>query len=1305
MAQYRSPTPLNFEEPKWDAWRSQFMTFRLVTKLNEENEKVQIASLKYCMGMEAEEIERTFNLTEEERNVFNTVLTKFDEYFKPKVNVIRMRRIFQRRTQQANENEESYFRALYNAAQDCEFGCLKKERIRDQFISGILDETLAEKLEHLYMSKREDFTLDLVIEYTRTYCDIKIGRKQEKKEMKNEEYIDQVNKRGAVKFFNSATQQPACNYCGAVHNRNSCPAYGKNCAICGKLNHFARVCRSRNKKSKQLHEVTETEEDYNGDTYFGDNNYFLGECVNNLVSDSRWNVNIIISGTTINFKVDTGADVTVINYLSYCKLTSQPLITACDKKLLTPAGELKYLGTTKVIMIYKNVKFHEVLYVMSPGTATNNLLSRQAAQRLNIVRFIGDISIDDSLFGFGQWETEPVKLFVRNDVSPSAIHSARKVPFSLMEPVKAALTQMVEDDIIEIVTVPTDWASGMVPVVKPGKSKVRICVDFRKLNISLKREIFHIPTFDELSVKLAGVKIFSKLDAASGFFQIPLEETSRNYTTFLTPFGRYRFKRMPMGINTAPEIYQRKMFELLGDVSGVLIYMDDVIVYGSSEEQHNNTLKIVLDRIKRCGLKLNKAKCEFNKREIEFLGHKISDKGIFPSPDKIKAVQKLKSPENINELRRVLGLFNFVTKFVHNAQINLSPLNELLKKENGWRWDSMQEDAFNKMKVLLTTAPALAYFEPCKEIIVSADASAYALGAVLLQRHGKVLRPVAYSSRSLNKSEKNYAQIEKELLASVWACEKFRMYLQGVKFILQSDHKPLIPLINNKNLADAPVRCQRLLMRLARYSPSAEYVPGKYMVIADTLSRDVHNNNNSVSDLELSHEIEEFTIQYINSLPASETKLRAIVTEQNNDNLISVVKNYIKDGWPHAVDKCLSEYYEVRGELSVVQDMLVFRDRIVIPYVLRKDILKRIHDDGHLSLDKCRKRAQSSVWWPLISKELSEYIERCNFCQINRRKHKSEPLKPTRLPDRPWQQLALDLFDLKGDKYLIVVDYFSRWFEVVKMARIDSESVIYALKKIFSIFGIPDIVKSDRGLQFNSASFKNFAHEYDFVLNFSDPFYPQGNGCAERAVQVAKRLYKQPDPLVALMSYRSTPLDTTGCTPSQLLMGRNIRTKLPTLPANLSPFWPDLTAVRNNDNYAKERSAELFNKRKGARKLPELVEGQAVRIRLPLDKQWSQPENVLLRRGETSYAVRNRKYLQPIPEPFDNKDAIHNNKTDDSDCRPVAEREESFGDDCIRSPSTPVSPVPVTNDNLSPKPSYFKTRSGRISKPVVKYQA
>jgi hypothetical protein len=585
MAQYRSPPQLNFEEPKWDIWKAQFLTFRQVTKLNNEDEEVQVASLKYCMGYDAEEIVKTFGLTSAEEKNFSVVLKKFEAYFKPKVNVIRLRRIFQRRLQHSTESEELYLRSLYTAAQDCEFGILKKERIRDQFIAGLRDDRLAEKLEHLYLSNRDSFTLDLVVEYTRTYCDVKEGRKREDKyvvkecvqEVSDDCYIEAVSNNQFTKNKQPHSGRMNCSYCGLVHQPKKCPAYGRQCAACGKQNHFAKVCRSRptNHSHEMMGSSRRPEVNVVSTSVYEEEPFFLGECHSNNLSTNHWIVNIIVGlDDNMQFKVDTGADVCLMNYNSYLKLLTKPKLLISDKKLMTPVGELKVIGKFNTKIAYKNVVLDEQIYVMPKNVEATNLLSRSAAQYLNIVKFIGDVSmVDSSLFGFGCWNTEPVKFHVKLGTIPFAINTARKLAFKLFQPVKDALTKMVNGDIIESVTTPTDWASGIVPVQKADGKNVRICVDFRNLNRNLRREVYHIPTFDELSHKLSGVKLMSKIDAASGFFQIPLDESARDFTTFLTPFGRYRFKRLPMGVNIAPEIYQRKMCELLEGIEGVLIYI------------------------------------------------------------------------------------------------------------------------------------------------------------------------------------------------------------------------------------------------------------------------------------------------------------------------------------------------------------------------------------------------------------------------------------------------------------------------------------------------------------------------------------------------------------------------------------------------------------------------------------------------------------------------------------------------------------------------------------------------------------
>ena len=426
-------------------------------------------------------------------------------------------------------------------------------------------------------------------------------------------------------------------------------------------------------------------------------------------------------------------------------------------------------------------------------------------------------------------------------------------------------------------------------------------------------------------------------------------------------------------------------------------------------------------------------------------------------------------------------------------------ISKILKKENEWTWGQPQTNAFKSTKERLTTTPVLAHYSPELKTIIAADASIQGLGAVLIQIQTDGSRkPVSYISRSMTETEKRYAVIEKEALAATWASERFSEYVQGMDYIIETDHKPLVALLMSKELAKLPPRILRFRLRLARYNPNVIHVSGKSQITADALSR-APSSDPSAADIYFHEEVHAMEEQILNSLPATSKKIAEIIHHQKADAEISEVRKYCEIGWPTYMpaNTLLSQYWTCRQHLTVVNDLLLFNDRIFIPRALRMDTLERLHE-SHLGTTKCRALAQNSVWWPSISSEIESMIKKCLIC-AKLRPDVREPLLPSSFPNRPWSRVAADLFYLKGKTYLAVTDYYSRWPEIRILEELSSTNVITKLKSIVATHGIPDVIVSDNGPQFASTQFQNFAKNYGFTHITSSPRYPQSNGMIERS--------------------------------------------------------------------------------------------------------------------------------------------------------------------------------------------------------------
>ncbi|GFO21951.1 hypothetical protein PoB_004845600 [Plakobranchus ocellatus] len=492
---------------------------------------------------------------------------------------------------------------------------------------------------------------------------------------------------------------------------------------------------------------------------------------------------------------------------------------------------------------------------------------------------------------------DPYTIKIRPGVQPSSIYTPRKIPHPLMDKVKAEINRMLDDGVISPVEEPTEWCSGIVVVPKADRSSVRICVDLTSLNKAVLREVHPLSSVDEDLARLSGSKIFTKLDSRSGFWQMPLDQQSRLLTIFLTPFGRFCMNRLPFGISSAPEIFQRWMSEILRDIDGVICHMDDILIHASNQDTHDERVRTVLQRLQQAGLTLNE-KCEFSKPVIKFLGHIIDGHGIRADPQKIEAIVEFPVPTNITELQRFLGMVNQLAKFSPELASQTEPLRQLLKRDSFWSWGHPQEQSFQAVKKNLTSTPVLAHYCGGRETIIAADASNAGLGAVLLQiQPDGSRRPVSYISRSLTPAEKNYAVIEKEALAATWASERFSEYILGSTYTIETDHKPVVPLLTTKELYKMPPRIQRFRLRLMRFSPNVIHVSGKQQITADALSR-APASAPSEEDIVLVNDADVMAKQTLDGLPASSRKLQDIIMQQKCDPEIVEVRNFCQRGWP-----------------------------------------------------------------------------------------------------------------------------------------------------------------------------------------------------------------------------------------------------------------------------------------------------------------------------------------------------------------------------------------------------------------------
>lgn len=736
--------------------------------------------------------------------------------------------------------------------------------------------------------------------------------------------------------------------------------------------------------------------------------------------------------------------------------------------------------------------------------------------------------------------TNATKMTIDLEDSQPVVYRPYRMSHSERSLVRDMVDDMLSSGIVRESSSP--YASPIV-LVKKKTGEKRLCVDYRALNRKTKKDHYPLPRIEDQLDLLAGNKLFTSLDLASGYYQIPIDEDSRLKTAFVTPDGQYEYNRMPFGLVNAPSVFQRTINKILAEakIKYALVYMDDILIPSKDIDEGLLRLKEVLDLLRKGGLTLKMSKCNFFYENIDFLGFEVSASGIRPGSKKSEAVSKFPSPRNQHELRQFLGLSGFFRRFIKDYALIAAPLSELLKKDREWIWRDVEEKSFSRIKNLLVERPVLSLYNPSAETHLHTDASKKGLAGILLQRnHNGDLQPVSYFSRKTTSEEQKYHSFELETLAIIASLNRFRVYLIGIPFTIQTDCNAIRTTLTKRDLVP---RIARWWIQLQEYDCTIEYRSGARMSHVDALSRNPVNEyseESHVLDI-LVVESDQDWITTVQSTDDDIIRIKNILSDPNTEHVTDVYKNYkLKNG----------RVYRIVGE----------EIKWVVPKGVRWQILKRNHDDvGHFGYEKTLERIKKHYWFGRMRRFVKKYVSACLECAHHkapggRREGELHPIEKISVPFHTIHADHLGPFvrSKVGNCYLLVIiDSFTKFINITPVKNTKSVTSIKVLKDHISFFGVPTRLITDRGSSFTSKTFKEFTSDFGIKHILNAVATPRANGQVERfnrtilealATSNHGRDEKQWDEHIRdiQMGINTAVHKTTQKSPSELLFGFNI---------------------------------------------------------------------------------------------------------------------------------------------------------------------
>ncbi len=1101
------------------------------------------------------------------------------------------------------------------------------------------------------------------------------------------------------------SNHPQCGRCGKNnHKAEDCYAKNKTCEKCQKIGHYANMCKSGHHRANRLEECDEPV----------------------LKSVQIWNTTSAVQpldlikvkftgavGKSIQVGAlpDTGANVTAISNETF-QQTGNVLNSKQAAKPKTADGtKMRTIGTAKFSVEFKDMVVSTEVYVIEG--LESPILSRNLLKKFRLIPEdfphvqIAAVSESPKTFNTGNGPeldnllNKYSVLFdgkckvMKNglyhiDLDPEAVPINTGASRMIAEPYMPALKQEIESlkaqGIIEEVEGATPWLHPIVVVPKKNTTDIRMCVDLTKLNRYVQRPVNpQLTPWEVIRNIPKGTKHYAVFDALKGYHQIDLDEESRALTTFMTPFGRYRYCRLPFGLSSAGDVFTLKYGNAVDEAVDGRRATEDTLLRGATlQDLVENTEEFFKSCLEN-NITLNLKKIQWNKKEVLFGGYLLTPQGYQIDPALNKALAEFPVPKSQTDVRSFCGLANQTCNFSDEISELLSPFKSLLKKGTKFDWLPEFQTAFEKARTHLSSTKALAFYDVTKPTRLIADASRlFGLGFVLKQEvEPTVWRTVQAGSRFLSPAETRYAMVELELLAICWATNKCKMFIEGLpraQFEIWTDHAPLVPILDKFSLPEIEnKRLQRLKMKLEHLTFRTKWIKGEDNVEADCLSRNpctkakasdeldeldnIHTANIAVCNMEDLAVINEVTI------PIRDQRLQEVIKAASNDPDYASLKSLIERGFPNQkaeMEDKLAPFWQYRDDLYIDSDeFIVYKDRLFIPKELRRTYLLRLLS-MHQAADKMMARARKSLWWPFITRDVQNVALTCKPCQEYKPSNRDEPLRPHEPATYPFQFVHMDLGEVNGKYFLISADQYSGFthiFECGKTAK--TAQVIEHTVSLFENFSVPITIYSDGGPQFKeNGEFDDFCEKWGIQHINSSPYMSRSNGVAEEAVKEMKKIIRanvsqagvldRQSTVAGLMMFRNTPRSPTNLSPAQIIFGQDVRDCLPMNRTNLRP--DNRFAVEQRLQEVREKRKEKENDTKGKREMELLRPGQKVFVQHPATKRWTRTATVvnfgknnreyIIRDDETERVLRrNRKFLkiqkvepvappkQPVPVP------------------------------------------------------------------------